>query len=127
MREFLRAKIHRATVTEANLDYMGSVTIDSELMDRVDLAPYEKVLIVDNTNGARLETYAIPGEPGSGVICINGAAAHLVKEGDQVILMAFGYGEAAGTPRQILVDERNAYVREIETTERGVIEATPAP
>ena len=90
MREFLRAKIHRATVTEANLDYMGSVTIDSELMDRVDLAPYEKVLIVDNTNGARLETYAIPGPAGSGVICINGAAAHLMQPGDMVILATFG-------------------------------------
>ncbi len=127
MREFLRAKIHRATVTEANLDYMGSVTIDSELMERVDIQAYEKVLIVDNTNGARLETYAIPGEPGSGVLCINGAAAHLVNAGDQVILMAFSYGDAAGKPRQILVDERNAYVREIEPAERGVIEPTPAP
>ena len=66
MRQFLRAKIHRATVTEADLDYMGSVTLDSELMERVDIAPYEKVLIVDNTNGARLETYAIPGPAGSG-------------------------------------------------------------
>ncbi len=127
MRQFLRAKIHRATVTEANLDYMGSVTIDSELMERVDIAPYEKVLIVDNTNGARLETYAIPGEPGSGVLCINGAAAHLVRTGDQVILMAFGYGDAAGTPRQIVGDGRRAYVREIDTSERGVIEPTPAP
>lgn len=126
MRQFLRAKIHRATVTEANLDYMGSVTIDSELMERVDLAPYERVLIVDNTNGARLETYAIPGEPGSGVLCINGAAAHLVQEGDQVILMAFGFGEAPCQPRQILVDERNGYVRDIETSERGVIETMPA-
>ncbi|MDG1051015.1 MAG: aspartate 1-decarboxylase [Planctomycetota bacterium] len=126
MRQFLRAKIHRATVTEANLDYMGSVTIDSELMERVDLAPYERVLIVDNTNGARLETYAIPGEPGSGVLCINGAAAHLVQEGDQVILMAFGFGEVPCQPRQILVDERNAYVRDIETSERGVIETMPA-
>lgn len=127
MRQFLRAKIHRATVTEANLDYMGSVTIDSQLMERVDLAPYEKVLIVDNTNGARLETYAIPGEPGSGVICINGAAAHLVQRGDQVILMAFGFGDTAGKPRQILVDEQNAYVRDIDTSERGIIEPIPAP
>ncbi|MEE2939691.1 MAG: aspartate 1-decarboxylase [Planctomycetota bacterium] len=125
MRQFLRAKIHRATVTEADLDYMGSVTLDSELMERVDIAPYEKVLIVDNTNGARLETYAIPGPAGSGVVCINGAAAHLVKKGDQVILMAFGIGEEAGTPKQILVDEQNRYVRDIALEERGVIELQP--
>ena len=122
MRQFLRAKIHRATVTEANLEYMGSVTIDVELMERVDIAPYEKVLIVDNTNGARLETYAIPGPAGSGTICINGAAAHLVHEGDQVILMAFGIGDRPAPPKQILVDAANRYVREIEIDERGVIE-----
>ena len=127
MRQFLRAKIHRATVTEANLDYMGSVTIDVELMERVDIAPYEKVLIVDNTNGARLETYAIPGPAGSGIICINGAAAHLVSEGDQVILMAFGIGDRPEPPRQILVDDANRYVRDIRVEERGVIAATPAP
>lgn len=126
MRQFLRAKIHRATVTEANLEYMGSVTIDVDLMDRVDIAPYEKVLIVDNTNGARLETYAIPGPAGSGTVCINGAAAHLVNEGDQVILMAFGIGDTPGAPKQILVDEHNRYVRDIALEERGVIEATPA-
>ncbi|MEC8495851.1 MAG: aspartate 1-decarboxylase [Planctomycetota bacterium] len=125
MRQFLRAKIHRATVTEADLDYMGSVTLDSDLMERVDIAPYEKVLIVDNTNGARLETYAIPGPAGSGVVCINGAAAHLVKKGDQVILMAFGIGDEAGTPKQILVDEQNRYVRDIALEEPGVIELQP--
>lgn len=123
MRQFLRAKIHRATVTEADLEYMGSVTIDESLMARVDIAPYEKVLIVDNSNGARLETYAIPGPAGSGTICINGAAAHLVKAGDQVIIMAFEYGDEPGEPRQILVDERNGYVRDIALEERGVITA----
>ena len=126
MRQFLRAKIHRATITEADLEYMGSVTIDSELMERVDIAPYERVLIVDNTNGARLETYAIPGAPGSGVLCINGAAAHLMKQGDQVILMAFGYGDKADTPKQILVDHENRYLREIAPEERGVIDPIPA-
>ncbi|MEM9378753.1 MAG: aspartate 1-decarboxylase [Planctomycetota bacterium] len=125
MRQFLRAKIHRATVTEANLEYMGSVTIDADLMDRVDIAPYEKVLIVDNTNGARLETYAIPGPAGSGTICINGAAAHLVRTGDQVILMAFGIGDRPEPPKQILVDAHNRYVREIALEERGVIEEAP--
>ena len=104
---------------------MGSVTIDSELMDRVDIAPYERVLIVDNTNGARLETYAIPGPAGSGVLCINGAAAHLVKVGDQVILMAFGFGDRPEPPKQILVDDQNRYVREIAADERGVIGASP--
>lgn len=123
MRQFLRAKIHRATVTEADLEYMGSVTIDESLMARVDIAPYEKVLIVDNSNGARLETYAIPGPAGSGTICINGAAAHLVKAGDQIIIMAFEYGEEPGQPRQILVDEQNAFVRDIAVEERGVITA----
>lgn len=126
MRQFLRAKIHRATVTEADLEYMGSVTIDSDLMERVDIAPYEKVLIVDNTNGSRLETYAIPGPAGSGVLCINGAAAHLVQPGDQVILMAFAYGDEAGEPKQILVDEKNRYVRDIAPEERGVISPVPS-
>lgn len=113
MRQFLRSKIHKATVTEADLEYLGSVTIDQALMERVGIAEYEKVLIVDNTNGARLETYALVGEPGSGVICINGAAAHLVEKGDEVIIMAFEFGDAPGTPRQILVDASNRYVRDL--------------
>ncbi len=123
MRQFLRAKIHKATVTEANLDYVGSITIDSALMARVDLAEYEKVLVVDNTNGARLETYAIPGPPGSGVICMNGAAAHHVHAGDEVIIMAFEYGDRAPEPKQILVDTENRYVRDIAPEERGVVSA----
>lgn len=128
MRQFLRAKIHKATVTEANLDYVGSVTIDSALMARVDLAEYEKVLVVDNTNGARIETYAIPGPPGSGVVCMNGAAAHHVRAGDEVIIMAFELGERPREPKQILVDRRNRYVRDLEPTERGVVDAdSPAP
>jgi len=128
MRQFLRAKIHKATVTEANLDYVGSVTIDAALMARVDLVEYEKVLVVDNTNGARLETYAIPGPAGSGVICMNGAAAHHVRAGDEIIIMAFEYGAAPARPRQILVDAENRYVREIDPAERGVVDAaTPPP
>jgi aspartate 1-decarboxylase len=128
MRQFLRAKIHKATVTEANLDYVGSVTIDSALMARVELEEYEKVLVVDNTNGARLETYAIPGPAGSGVICMNGAAAHHVKAGDEIIIMAFEFGDAPAAPKQILVDRANRFVREIDPAERGVIDAdTPAP
>ena len=113
MREFLRAKIHKATVTEANLEYVGSVTLDASLMERVGIAEYEKVLIVDNTNGARLETYALRGEPDSGVVCINGAAAHLVHEGDEVIIMAFEYADQPVEPRQVLVDGENRYVRDL--------------
>lgn len=113
MRQFLRSKIHKATVTEADLEYLGSVTIDQTLMERVGLSEYEKVLIVDNTNGARLETYVLVGEPDSGVICINGAAAHLVKKGDEVIIMAFEFGDTSGTPRQILVDADNRYLRDL--------------
>lgn len=89
LRTFMKAKLHRATVTEANLNYVGSITIDEELMEQVDLLPHERVQVVNNHNGARLETYVIPGERGSGVICLNGAAARLVQPGDQVIIMSY--------------------------------------
>ncbi len=111
MRWFLRSKIHRATVTEANLDYIGSVTIDEDLSEMVGLMIGEKVLVVDNTNGARVETYVIRGERGSGTICMNGAAAHLIKTGDQVIIMGFELSDTPITPRSILVDEKNRFVR----------------
>lgn len=88
-RTMLKAKIHRATVTEADLDYVGSITIDSDLMAAADLLPHEAVHVLDVTNGARLETYVIPGAPGSGVIGINGAAAHLVHPGDVVIIVSY--------------------------------------
>ncbi len=88
-RTMLKSKIHRATVTEANLEYEGSVSIDTDLMAAADLAPYEQVDIWDCTNGNRLQTYVIPGEPGSGEICINGAAAHRVKPHDLVIIASF--------------------------------------
>ena len=113
MRSFLRSKIHKATVTEADLSYVGSVTIDRDLLERVGIAPYEKVLIVDNTNGARIETYALEGESGSGVVCINGAAAHHVKRGDEVIIMAFEFGDGPAAPRSILVDENNQFVKNL--------------
>jgi aspartate 1-decarboxylase len=90
LRTMLKSKIHRATVTQADLHYVGSVTVDEELMDAADLLPGEQVAIVDVTNGARLETYVIPGERGCGVIGINGAAAHLVHPGDLVILISYG-------------------------------------
>jgi aspartate 1-decarboxylase len=111
MRWLLRSKIHRATVTEANLDYIGSVTIDEDLIEMVGLMIGEKVLVVDNTNGARVETYVIRGERGSGTICMNGAAAHLIKTGDQVIIMGFELTDSPITPRNILVDENNRFVR----------------
>src|SRR5437764_3492728 len=89
LRTMLKSKIHRATVTQADLDYVGSVTVDAELMDAADLLEGEQVAIVDITNGARLETYVIAGERGSGVLGINGAAAHLVHPGDLVILISY--------------------------------------
>jgi aspartate 1-decarboxylase len=88
-RTMMKSKIHRATVTEANLNYVGSITIDEELLEAVDMLPNEKVQIVNNHNGARLETYIIPGPRGSGVICLNGAAARLVQTGDTVIIVSY--------------------------------------
>jgi aspartate 1-decarboxylase len=90
-RQMMKAKIHRATVTEANLQYVGSITIDEDLLDKVDILPNEKVQVVNNNNGARLETYAIPGKRGSGVICLNGAAARLVQPGDTVIIISYAF------------------------------------
>lgn len=114
------SKIHRATVTEANLDYMGSITIDRDLMKAANLLPNEKVQVVDINNGARLETYAIPGEAGSGVICLNGAAARLVQPGDSVIIIAYALmtrEEALShRPTVVLVDEKNR-VKEIRKAE----------
>lgn len=87
--EVIKSKIHRVTVTEACLDYIGSITIDSDLMDAAGIIPGERVYIVDNNNGERLDTYAIPGPAGSGVICLNGAAARKVQPGDIVIIMSY--------------------------------------
>lgn len=111
----LKSKIHRASVTQADLDYVGSITIDASLMALAGLLEYEKVLVADLTNGNRLETYVIAGEAGSGVICMNGAAARCVEVGDKVIIMAFAdmtAEEAAKhTPKVVFVDERNRAVR----------------
>ena len=87
--QILKSKIHRVTVTEADLNYIGSITIDEELMEAAHIFSGEKVQVVDNTNGARLETYVIPGKRGSGCICMNGAAAHLIHVGDTIIIMAY--------------------------------------
>ncbi len=111
MRIMLRSKIHRATVTAADLDYEGSISIDQNLLEAAGVAEWEQVHVVDLTNGARLETYVIPAPAGSGEIQINGAAAHLVNPGDVVIIMAYeGVPEdrlAEHRPRIVLVDERN--------------------
>ena len=109
----MRSKIHKATVVEADLNYVGSITIDAELMERVGLWPGERVLVVSNTSGARLETYAIPGERGSGYIAMNGAAAHLIKAGDESIIIAFELTAEPIEPKQILVDKDNRYVRDL--------------
>jgi aspartate 1-decarboxylase len=110
-RKMMRAKIHRATVTEANVDYEGSITIDRELMDATDLLPNEAVHVWDVTNGNRFETYVVEGPPGSGVICVNGAAAHLVNVDDLVIIAAFSWMEEAEArrhePKVVFVDEQN--------------------
>jgi len=113
MRWLMRSKIHNATVTEANLAYVGSITIDEDLMGRVGLWPGEKVLVVSNTSGARLETYIIAGERGSGAMCMNGAAAHLIGEGEQIIVMGFELTDRPITARTILVDQENRFVRDL--------------
>lgn len=111
MRTMLKSKIHRATVTQADLHYVGSLTVDRDLMDAADLLPGEQVAIVDVTNGARLETYVIEGERGSGIIGINGAAAHLVHPGDLVIIISYAMmdnAEAASyKPNVVFVDATN--------------------
>lgn len=114
MRMMLASKIHRATVTEADLHYEGSITLDPDLMEAADIIPYEMVHVLDVTNGARLETYAIQGDRGSGEVCINGAAAHLVHQGDLVIILAYRAmteDETSTLPRHVYVDERNQVVR----------------
>lgn len=114
-----KGKIHRATITEANLNYVGSITIDRELMDQAGILPGERVQIVDNNNGSRLETYVIEGERNSGVICLNGAAARLVQPGDKCIIIAYCWlnEEEARTfkPKVVFVDDNN---RPVEVTDK---------
>lgn len=116
LRMMLNSKIHRATVTEADLNYVGSITIDQDLLDAVGMLPNEKVHIVNNNNGARFETYIISGKRGSGVICVNGAAARLVQKGDIVIILSYAYvmNENARDhkPTVAIMDEANK-IREI--------------
>ncbi len=109
----LRSKIHRATVTETRVDYEGSITIDEDLLDRSGIWVGEKVTVADVDNGNRFETYTLPGERGSGVIAINGAAAHLCDEGDKVIIMAYELVESPIQAKVLLVDQDNGIAREL--------------
>lgn len=110
-RTMCKSKIHRATVTDAQLNYVGSITIDEELMEKADILPYEKVQVVNNNNGARLETYVITGERGKGGICLNGAAARLVQPGDIIIIITYSQYSSEELkdfkPKVIFVDGNN--------------------
>ena len=125
-RTMCKGKIHRATVTQANLNYIGSITIDQDLLDAANIYPYEKVQVVNITNGSRLETYTIAGARGSGVICLNGAAARLTAEGDLVIIISYGqYTDEevrSLVPQIVFVDENN---RMIEKKDVPLIEMLP--
>ncbi len=129
-RRMMKSKIHRATVTDANLHYVGSVTVDEDLMDAADLLEYEQVAIVDIDNGSRLETYVIAGQRGSGDICLNGAAARLVSPGDKVILISYAEYDQAElaryAPTVVHVDTANAIVDEATATALAALHQ-PAP
>lgn len=121
----LKAKIHRATVTQAELDYVGSITVDMDLLEQVGILEYEKVQIVDVNNGSRFETYTIAGERGSGVMCLNGAAARMVQTGDKIILMAYAQvtpEEASELrPTVLFVDEKNKVTKVTNYEKHGEI------
>ena len=121
----LKGKIHRATVTAAEVDYVGSITIDQDLMDAAGILEYEKVAVVDVINGSRLETYTIAGERGSGMICLNGAAARLVKTGDKVIIMAYAHMSPEEAkqfrPKVVFVDGKNAIKSVVDYERHGEI------
>lgn len=123
-RMMMGSKLHRATVTEANLNYVGSITIDSALLDAAGMLPNEKVHVVNNNNGARFETYIIAGEAGSGVICVNGAAARLVQKGDIVIILSYVYmsdEEAQIHEPTVLLMDKNNEIEQVIKEEPGVI------
>lgn len=115
-RNMMKSKIHRATVTEANLNYVGSITVDEALMEAADILENEKVQIVNNNNGSRFETYVIKGERNSGVICLNGAAARLVHPGDKVIIISYAIVDnqeaAEHKPRVLILDDNNLVIEE---------------
>lgn len=122
----LKSKIHRATVTEARVDYVGSITIDENLMDEAGIFEYEKVQVVDVNNGSRFETYTIKGERGSGIICLNGAAAHCSKVGNKIIIMSYADmepSEAKETkPTVIFVNDDNKIIRKTNYEKYGRLE-----
>lgn len=121
--EMLKSKIHRAAVTQAELDYVGSITVDEELLDAAGILEYEKVQIADINNGERFETYTIAGERGSGIICLNGAAARRVQRGDKIIIMAYcsldGEEAKSHRPKVVFVDENNKAVSVREYEKHG--------
>ena len=110
-RELLKSKLHRAMITDADVDYEGSIEIPSDLMELSDLWAGEKVLVASITTGERLETYVLEGKPGTGKILINGGAAHLIKAGERVTIMAFGYSEKPLQPKVLLLNDRNEVIR----------------
>ena len=111
-REVLKSKLHRAVITEADVEYEGSIEIPRDLMDAADLWPGEKVLVASITTGARLETYVLEGPPATGKILINGGAAHLIKKGERVAIMAFGYTETPIKPKNLLMGDSNEILRD---------------
>jgi aspartate 1-decarboxylase len=111
MRWVLRSKIHKATVTDASLDYVGSITVDDVLIEQAGFWPGERVLVVSNTTGARIETYIIPGKINSGTVCVNGAAAHLIKKGEEIIIMGFELTDKKIEPKILLVGENNNFLK----------------
>ncbi|QGQ96838.1 aspartate 1-decarboxylase [Paenibacillus psychroresistens] len=125
LRTMMKSKIHRATVTEANLNYVGSITIDEDILDLVDIYPNEKVQIVNNNNGARLETYIIPGPRGSGVFCLNGAAARMVHVGDTIIVISYGLmtSEEAKNykPKVAIMDANNKVIQTVNEEPHSTI------
>lgn len=127
LRTMCKSKIHRATVTDANINYVGSITLDPDLMGAADIIPYERVQVVDVNNGSRLETYVIPGEKGTGEVCLNGAAARLVQTGDLVIIMSYAlYSDEElrqFKPKVVFVDSENRPVRVDEMELAGESEA----
>lgn len=124
--QVLKGKIHRATVTQAELDYVGSITIDEALMEASGIREYERVQVVDVNNGQRLETYVITGERNSGIICLNGAAARLVQLGDKVIIMAYAWLDEkelkAYAPKVVFVDHDNKIVKTVDKEQHGRLE-----
>ncbi len=123
--QVLKGKIHRATVTQAELDYVGSITIDEALMEASGIREYERVQVVDVNNGQRLETYVITGERNSGIICLNGAAARLVQLGDKVIIMAYVWLDEkeleAYSPKVVFVDHDNKMVKIVDKEQHGLL------